>query len=265
MMLKKNNRFDFLDGYRTILSFILIINHARLSLNCLFLFFVCSLAQKCAITGFFLVSSFLLTYQLINDLWKSNSILIPITRYYIRIFLRYYVLFLIFSYFFIHGPKWLSGYYYDSFLDMWKQITLDYPGPNHLWIFSPLIKFSCIFIPPFCFLINRLKDSQSVILFACVCWTLYDQIYNVFGIEPDEILFGSGRGYHSMRNNFATLFIGAQLALAFHLVKNSESSFKRSLQLVSAQYAINVASVVIALYSLTCHSQYFLQDNRTFT
>lgn len=113
---KRTNRFEFLDAYRGSLALIVVVAHAKEGLSCIFLDVVGNLAQKYSISGFFLLSSFLLTYRLLKDLHKQNSsIILAVLKYFIRRFCRIYLVFALFVWLAIYGPEFFSGKTYIGF------------------------------------------------------------------------------------------------------------------------------------------------------
>lgn len=87
------NRFDFLDGYRGILALIVVITHCQKHAGCELMNFFVGISRTVAVDGFFILSSFLLTYRLLGELNKSNGnyrkqILI-VLKYFIRRFLEF--------------------------------------------------------------------------------------------------------------------------------------------------------------------------------
>lgn len=101
------NRFNFLDGYRGSLALVVIISHSCQSPESMIL---ANFSQKYAISGFFLLSSFLLTYRLLNDFYKKKSYKIfAILQYLIRRFFRIYIIYVLFVLLVKNGPKFFAG------------------------------------------------------------------------------------------------------------------------------------------------------------
>lgn len=109
-LLNKGHRFDFLDGYRGTLALIVVMGHSCDGPDGKFFQIFASGSQKYAISGFFLLSAFLLTYRLLIDFYKENSSkILSILKYFIRRFFRIYVAYAFFVCLVTYGPRFFSG------------------------------------------------------------------------------------------------------------------------------------------------------------
>lgn len=251
----QTNKFEFLDGYRGSMALIVTIAHAKEGLNCIFLNGIGNLAQKYCISGFFLLSAFLLTYRLINDIHKANSSTILLTiQYFIRRFFRIYIVFALFSWAAIYGPEFFAGYTLGRYEDIVNILSLEYVGLNHLWTIAPEIKFYFL-IPLICFLFYAAKRFQFIVLALCIAWTLYDQIFNYFNLKPDDI-FSYSKHSHLLRNHFAVFLIGSELGMAFFIAKKSDRFIKWTKE-DKIQNIMNYLSLLIAFYALIFHTETF--------
>lgn len=246
------NRFDFLDAYRGSLALIVVIAHSQNGIDCPFLTSILHLSQKYSISGFFLLSSFLLTYRLLKDFHKPNSsILLCIIQYFIRRFFRVYLLFALFTWAAIEGPELFAGY--GRYEDPVQILTLGYAGLNHLWTIAPEVKFYFL-IPLTCLCFYALGDRLSpLLLIAASLWSLYDQIYNAFALKPDDIYSYSHQAYF-LRNHFSVFWIGSQLAMAFFIAERSEW-FMTWIKQDGVQSFMNYTSLFIAAYALIFHTE----------
>lgn len=245
------NRFDFLDGYRGSLALIVALAHAKGSIDCLFLEGLANLSQRYCISGFFLLSSFLLTYKLIKDLQKSEISSIPILQYFTRRFFRVYLVFALFAWTAIYGSEFVAGYTYGKYTDFSQVLLLGYPGPNHLWTIAPEIKFYFL-IPIICLLFtvsSSVKQFGPVVVFGvCVSWTIYDQLFNFFHLTPDD-LFSYSKHTYLLKNHFSVFLVGSELAMGFYLSEQSEVclAFAKKERI---QQGMNYLSLVIAGFAL---------------
>ena len=146
-------RFDVLDGFRGLLVISVILQHivavfAWGRLNEYYHNFD-HVGTYFGIPSFFILSSFLLTYKLLQTMNKSNEtfpeLQTIILKYLIRRFFRIYVPYFIFctllSNDLLFSKK--GGFTYDSWFNM---ISLKNTGRNHLWTCIPEMKYY-LFIP----------------------------------------------------------------------------------------------------------------------
>ena len=130
----RETRFDFLDGYRGSLALFVVIAHAPKHSSCPFLQSFSLIVDRYSISGFFLLSSFLLTYRLLKDFHKPNSnIALSILQYSIRRFFRIYVVVTVFAIGAVHGPKIFAGDQYGRYNSVLTILTLGPTGLNNLW------------------------------------------------------------------------------------------------------------------------------------
>ena len=182
------NRFDFLDGYRGSLALIVVISHSYNGIDCRILRTLASGSQKYAVVGFFLLSSFLLTFRLLKDFYqeKSSKLLIVLC-YFIRRFFRIYVVYVLFACLVIYGPKFFAGYSYGHFTPISQIIILGFPGITHLWTIPPEIKYY-FFIPMICACFYIMKRFSTLFFGLCLAWIIYDQRYNALSLNIDDTL-----------------------------------------------------------------------------
>lgn len=134
------------------------------------------------IAGFFMLSAFLLTYRLLEDLSKTTTpiqpriILLHFAKYFIRRLFRIYFVYIIFILAVKYGPQWIRNHemltYESSFIQM---ATLGNAGKNHLWTIPSEIKYY-FFIPIFCLVCRMSGRYVHAFLAICVIWTIYDQV-----------------------------------------------------------------------------------------
>jgi len=149
MLINSDNHhlnFEFLNGFRGFCALWVVLAHSICwkqdkSVDS-FQFIFGVMAQTVAVNGFFILSSFLLTYRLLVDITKHKSIFLCITIYFIRRLFRIYFVYVLFCTLLKFGPKFIGGYfnynqnlyYYTSWTDL---ISLNYTGKNHLWTIPP--------------------------------------------------------------------------------------------------------------------------------
>lgn len=260
-LIKKSssNRFEFLDGYRGSLAFLVALAHAKGSLNCLFLEGLANLSQRYCIAGFFLLSSFLLTYKLVKDLVKSHdenrdtsTWVIPVLQYFIRRFFRVYLVFALFVWGAVYGPDFIAGYTFGMYEEFWQVLLLGYPGPNHLWTIAPEIKFYLVI--PFISLVFswasvRFDNPGRIgVLALSGLWTVCDQMFNIFQLSRDDVLSYT-QTCHLLKNHFAVFFVGSVLAMAFYTAEKSEDFISWSRD-ERVRKIMNYSSLLLSLFGL---------------
>ena len=110
------NRFDFLDGYRGLLCLLVIMQHSQgfYSLSGDYEIFK-RVGLYVGVSGFFILSSFLLTYRLLIEFQKASNTaqsLLVFIKYSIRRFFRIYVTFFLFVTAVKYGPERIGGYFH---------------------------------------------------------------------------------------------------------------------------------------------------------
>lgn len=265
----KNNqiRFEYLDGYRGSLVVVVGVNHMLSRVICYLFYPIRGYSQTYAVTGFFMLSAFLLTYRLLEDLDRvelNNAknyplIFLPVFKYSIRRFFRIYLVYVLFSASVKFGPAWLSTHdyfkYESSFLEM---ITLGNPGFNHLWTIPSEIRYYFV-IPLFCLIVYFLKQYRVYILALCIAWTIYDQFFNFFDLTVDQIDFDY-KDSHRLYPHFAVFLLGSEVALAYHIVTKNES-IMRWIRHPRVQLALDASSLLIAIFGLAHNWSLYLEGS----
>lgn len=218
------------------------------------------MSQKYGISGFFLLSSFLLTYRLIKDFYKPNSnIILCVLQYFIRRFFRIYVVVVLFTIAAVHGPHFFEGFQIGAFLGVKPILLLQYPGHTVLWTICPEIRYYFV-IPFICLIFYSMKCLKPLLFIAGVTWTAYDQSYNFFGISWDDgVTCGHNKNY-ALKYHFFVFFIGTLFAMAYFLVEQYEL-FMAWIKNFKVQIVIIMLSLAVASYSVYYHSGYFFSGN----
>lgn len=119
------------------------------------------------VQGFFILSSFLLSYRLLTEFERENvfdhkKIMEILLKYFIRRFFRIYVVYIAFCALVKFGPHIFTGFHGDpeTFASFYELITFSRNGWNHLWTVSPEIYFYlCI---PFICLVTYIIDERCI-------------------------------------------------------------------------------------------------------
>lgn len=105
-MMSKIVHFKFLDAFRGLMALSVVVAHSKRDLNPFdphrdFVLIIQDLTSPLGMSGFFLLSSFLLTYRLYDELnkissWDWNEHALSIGKYFIRRFMRVYLVYFVF-------------------------------------------------------------------------------------------------------------------------------------------------------------------------
>ena len=254
---KKTNKFEYLDGYRGSLAIIVAISHKRIGMNNLSDIWKSTIGYSLTygVSGFFMLSAFLLTYRLLEELNNSENqpkrgrIILIIVKYFIRRFFRIYLVYFIFIIVIKCSPRFiieLSQFEYtSSFLQM---VLLGNTGLNHLWTIPAEIRYY-FFIPAFCLTVYYLGQIfRWIFLILCLIWTIYDQMFNFFGLTIEQIQI-QYKESHFLYVHFAVFFMGSQVALAYHLLSKLDWT-KKYFKNYYIHLSLDWISLFIALLGL---------------
>ena len=269
MVIEKNAKlvhFLFLDSFRGLMAIIICIAHVQKYLGNPNKDDIMDTAQKLAtplgLPGFFILSSFLLTYRFLAEVSNSNAFVISktlfliIAKYFIRRFFRIYIVFFIYCTIWTVMPKFYEGSLRDHMLPAWASwfelITLSKSG-RHLWTISIEIYYY-FFIPILCILFvrfNLLKKQykiQVLFLFVIICY--YGSFYNLFGVS-DEII---GKEMYivistNMKLSFFVFLSGSVLGLIYHAIENNGSVIEPIMKNIFLQRVLNLTSILWCLYA----------------
>ena len=126
---KRLSHFLFLDSFRGLMAIIICIAHIQKYLGNPNPDDILSTAQRLAtplaLPGFFILSSFLLTYRLLSDMSHSKSSLFSfqfiliLIKYFIRRFFRIYVVFFVYCSISCMLPRFYEGKMRDAMMPAW--------------------------------------------------------------------------------------------------------------------------------------------------
>lgn len=257
-----SDRFEFLDGYRGFCAIIVCISHminfypltgefAILTYTGYFI----------GVAGFFVLSSFLLTYRMMKEFYRENSFLSCISiviQYAIRRFFRIYIPYFIFCTAVKFGPKYVGGNYnywgssggYNSWYDL---VTLNSPGKNHLWTVPIEIKYY-YFIPIFCFVCYLFKRFWYVYIFISVALVTY--LYSkVISYQPDDVDTNTS---NKLIPRFPMFFCGSIVAvLYYHFEKADNTILKKIIFSRIIQFLIFLITLPLGMYGFRFLCTYF--------
>jgi len=221
----KKLQFEYLDGLRGSYCLAVLFYHASGYHSFIYneFRFFAAIGPCFGVIGFFVLSSFLLTYRLLCDLTHTESINtlskinVIIQKYFIRRFFRVYIPFFVYSlYYFMFVIKENNV--------LFSTLTLGYAGKTHLWTIAPEIKYY-LFIPIFCltFVIAYRLQKQylpSLLLITYVLLLFLIQYYNVFNMSRN--FFETPWMLHK---RFSIFFSGSILAVVVFEIKQRKLDY----------------------------------------
>lgn len=240
------NRFSFMDSYRGSLVVVALMSRCKIAKDSDLVNISTRFSYNYSTCGFLVLTGFLLTYRLLVDLDKANTLrnfTLALSTFFFRRLLRAYFLFVIFY----PVVTAMSIAHVDYEPNYWKVYTFDYPGDNHFWPIASAARY-CLFIPIFCILVCLLKPFRVMIVLASLVWTIYDRVYNVFDLTPEDFEFYSP-SIISFKTHFVVYFAGSQAALAFFLIEHDQSFLKR-IETRRVQQFMRFLSLMLAMGGL---------------
>jgi peptidoglycan/LPS O-acetylase OafA/YrhL len=271
-------RFDFLDGFRGLCAFTVIVGHSNgLSRNInynntLFQHMNAggALVQSIAMPGFFLLSSFLLTFRLMNDLLqvdalaKNYNVLKIISKYFIRRFFRIYLPFVFYCTCIKYSPKMLGIIFPYHISDWFKlvSLTFDISDPNHLWTIPLEINYY-FFIPLICLTYLLVYKTSKKLLYAfltfCIYMSYFHLEHNLFYYFPkNPFVFDP---YNVRAPTFSVFLCGSLLAFTYLTYENELLPKRACKWLISSrifQILLNLPTISLILYCF--RSEYLRAD-----
>jgi peptidoglycan/LPS O-acetylase OafA/YrhL len=242
------HRFSFLDGYRGFLALFVLLYHASFWFNFKGDYDVLrGSGYFIGVIGFFVLSSFLLTYRLLSELETAKSVETPhrvtlvVLEYAIRRFFRIYLPFVVYCTV-LHLHQDLVGGYFNYYKSWFSLVTLGPVGWNHLWTVPNEIKYYFI-IPFYCVAVSRDRKLRLIIVAASVMVIIFDQCFNLLGLTKDDFIRANR---HLLRPRFVIFLSGSVMATVFFYLEKERVFF--------TDYIINGPRVQLALRCLASTS-----------
>ena len=262
-------KFDFLDGLRGSFAFWVVMHHITQHINnanntdYYFFFF---LGSYIGVVGFFVLSSFLLTYRLLIEFDnnnKPNGITLITLKYFIRRFFRIYLPFVFFVSLIksVSYIKFGANYPYPS--SWWAMITLKSTGWNHLWTIAPEIKYY-FFIPIFVYLTFKAKTIKKIWILFLIGSIYLIEHYNLFSkINSGKLVnFDIEKSGYLFLTRFTVFYLGSILATIYYYFK--ESDFFKYTEYIYFKNIFGLISMVLYIYGMTLWTPLFnpiINDN----
>ena len=265
---------DFLDGYRGVLSYWVFMTHVQVlaKLNGDYEYFMGS-GYFIGVIGFFLLSSFLLTFRLLQELKKDGDDLIPILliflKYFIRRFFRIYIPFALFCTLVKFASPMIGGGSLSWNETSYSQLlSLNHNISTHLWTIPPEIKYY-FFIPVFVLASHLFNKNALVRIFWITSLAIIlamVEYFNLFGNQFRHNNF-SIHDSNLFLTRFTTFFLGSLLALIISFIhewemyKNYESSKYFKLFFGTASMVLYLAGMVLfsLFYNKNLNDRYYFR------
>jgi peptidoglycan/LPS O-acetylase OafA/YrhL len=220
------HRFSFLDGYRGFLALFVLLYHASFWYNFKGDYDILrGSGYFVGVVGFFVLSSFLLTYRLLTELDKARTnreVALVLSHYAIRRFFRIYIPFVVYCTI-LHSYQDLVGGYFNYFKSWFSLIRLGPVGWNHLWTVPNEIKYYFI-IPFYCVAVCRSGQMRPLVVAASILFVVFDQAFNLLRITRDDFIRANR---HSLRPRFVIFLAGSIMATVFFYVEKQKDFFNK--------------------------------------
>ena len=256
-------KLEFLDGLRGSLALWVLMHHIAMDFKMRNDYnYFHSTGYLIGVSGFFILSAFLLTYRLICQLEsitfnltkKSlNSIMIIILKYFIRRLFRIYFPFIIACSIFYSVPSnynWnIITFRYSS--TSWSGlIKLQSAGLTHFWTIAPECKYY-IFIPLFCLIAVYINFKASIFANSVLIGFIYH-----YQVNQNNLDFILEKAYlFSVR--FSTFYLGSLIAVFYRCIQRNRAINDYIIQNKYFQYIVCVLSFVLYLFGARkCSSMY---------
>ena len=222
----KKNHVDFLDGYRGTLALWVFIHHCNFyaRLGCDYSYFHYT-GYYIGVIGFFILSSYLLTYRLLAEFNKNNTFkgtILIFVKYSIRRFFRIYVPFVITCSIIKFGSPSIGGPFNWNASSWYTLITLGPAAGSQLWTIAPEVKYY-FFIPFYAYftsLMNKNMFLKCTWFLANTFFLFVVEYYRLFNQFNSKGLFI--RREYEFLTRFTTFYLGSFLAFIVLNVQETE-------------------------------------------
>ena len=221
-----NNRVDFLDGYRGTLALWVFIHHcnyfAKLEGDYSFFHFT---GYYIGVVGFFILSSYLLTYRLLKEMDKSNCLkgdIIIFIKYGIRRFFRIYIPFVFMCGLIKYVSHEIGGPFSWSSCSWYHLVTLKDAAGSQLWTIAPEIKYY-FFLPVYVYLSHKMNKSVYLKITGLIINVMFLFTVEYLGLINEFDKDGNyRRPPHELLTRFTTFYLGSFLAVIIFNVQELE-------------------------------------------
>lgn len=266
---KESNHTDFLDGYRGSLVLWVFFHHCHIyfKLGCDMRYFS-QTGYYIGVVGFFVLSSYLLTYRLLHELnEKKNSmkkICLVFFKYFVRRLFRIYLPFVVTCVLIKKVSTKIGGPHNYNGMTLYGLFTLKDGSGSHLWTIAPEIKYY-FFIPIFVFF-SQLMNRNNVLK---IFW-LIGVITSLFIAEHFKLLVQLDSSNNFTRHEselltrFSTFFLGSILGLIMNTIDGFEY-IKKLTEHNLIKFVLALASFIMYLIGMVKYSAFFnstLNQNR---
>jgi peptidoglycan/LPS O-acetylase OafA/YrhL len=257
---------EFLDGHRGALAYWVFIHHVYTvaSLDSDYKYFFMT-GYYIGVIGFFLLSSYLLTYRLLEEVYTNGTnliqILLIVVKYFIRRFFRIYVPYVFIVLMIKYVSFSIAGHGNLNVLSLFQLLTLHDNILCHLWTIPPEIKYY-FFIPVFV-LISKLFNKNLIVRLLWIIFLIitlsFVERFNLFGIKIPETGIYPAANYSSLLRRFTTFFLGSLLALIMHLLENLDI-YKKIENLKYSRLVFGATSMILYVAGMFLFSPVYNQS-----
>ena len=242
---EKASHLEFLNGFRGTLCLLVLMHHSVNFLelmDCDYKYFV-PIGYYIGVPGFFLLSSYLLTYRLyeefLNVKYNCKSMQLIVVKYVVRRAFRVYAPFAVFVTM-AHFIAPISRGPFEWKASWWSMISLQDTARSHMWTIAPETKYyACI--PVFAYTSSLITNSKKRIawyLFLLAVIAHMEGFFRPFGFNQID---SYRHNDWELLTRFTTFFMGSILAILVHDLKKSpkfkeateNQAFRATLGLVS--------------------------------
>ncbi|CAF0722964.1 unnamed protein product [Brachionus calyciflorus] len=250
--------FNYLDGVRGFLALYVLCVHLYITMNTpgILAVFNCE-GVHIGVFGFFVLSAFLLTYKMLNDLKKSQTfhdIILIIFKYLIRRFFRIYMPFAIFV-LSLNFQKIKE--YHNKSNTIPNLLMLDRALYSHLWTIPIEIKYYFL-IPIVCLVFHRSKKYWLLTLSASISISFV--LYKYVHFTSSDVYYGDS---NKLYPRFPIFYTGSVVALLFFKYENW-TNFKNFLSSKNLRFFITILSFIMCYYILRNLSKYYSPEVNMF-
>lgn len=256
----KMDYFEYLDGYRGFLALIVACAHTIFySAKSELVNFLNTISQSVGVYGFFVLSSFLLTYRLLKEFQDKKAVPISILNYFIRRLFRVYIPFFIYVTAVKFGPRIIGGHinyhehlYYSSWISL---VSLNTDGSSHLWTIAPEIKYYFV-IPIICLICHKLNEKRIFFVVIGTLWLALDEQLNFFGLNSTDLDI---KKRHVLTTRYAVFFYGSIAAVCLNIIEDNKTIID-CLKQKKIQILINYASLCLGLIGFRYKNHHLISE-----
>ena len=215
-----SKKFGFLDSYRGFLAWTVALDHASNHFKApedyqMFSWW----GHYTGVMGFFILSSFLLTYKMQHDFDVAKSrqqLILIVLQFMIKRFFRIYIVVFVFcllNYFVTYNYSCFNVIIsIRNFSDLIDILGMEVSGKyGHLWTIPVEIKYY-FYIPLICFGFKLAKNRWRILWSITAVFTASAEYFNFMDFSPEHY---EGNYWNFLRYRFSIFFAASLMAVIF--------------------------------------------------